>query len=172
MGLVGLEHVAATERTENGEDREQHRHKPAQRQPAFGKALGDVVHRTTRDMTVGVFIAVFHTQRTFGELCRHAKQARNNHPKGRPRPADADRNRHASDVAQTHGARKRSCQRLKVADLTRVIRIGIITADQLDRVPEALQLDGPEVHGKDQCADNQPQGDPRKIRPRQGREDE
>ena len=45
MGLVGLEHIAPAERAQNGEDREQHRHEPTQRQAALGEAFDDVIHR-------------------------------------------------------------------------------------------------------------------------------
>ena len=101
-------------------------------------------------MAVGKLITVFHAQRTFGELGRHAEKARNHHPECRPRPANADSHGHARDVAQTHGARQRGCKRLKVADLARVIRIRVIAPHQLDRMPEAFDLNGTEIDGKDQ----------------------
>ena len=123
MGLVGLEHVAAAEGAEDTEDREHHRQDLAAGNAAFGKALGQVVHRTTRNGAVLVFIPVFHAQRTFGEFRRHAQQTSQNQPECRARPADAHGHRHTCDVAKAHRARKRSGKRLEMANLTRVIGI-------------------------------------------------
>ena len=94
MRLVGLEHVAAAQRAEDAEDREHHREELAPRQPAFGKALGEVIHRPARDAAIGIFVTVFHAQRAFGEFRRHAHQRGEDHPERGPRPADADGDRH------------------------------------------------------------------------------
>ena len=75
--LVGLEHIAATERAENTEHREHDRQKPCHSwQAAFCKALGQVVHRATRHGTVFVFVTILDAERTFGELRGHAHQTR------------------------------------------------------------------------------------------------
>ena len=70
MRLIGLEHVAATESTQNTKDREQHRKDFTTGQTQFVATLGDVVHRTTGNRAVFVFVAILHAERTFGEPSR------------------------------------------------------------------------------------------------------
>ena len=172
MRLVGLEHVAAAQRAEDTEDREQDRENLAPRDAAFGKPLGQVIHRTARDVTVLELVAIFHTQRTFGEFRRHAQKTRQDHPEGGARATNAHGHRHAGDVTQAHRARKRRGKRLEVADLTGIVGVGIVALDQRDRMPERPELHEPEIEGEDRCGDNQPHHDPRKIGAGEGAEDE
>ena len=130
MCLVGLKHVATAEGAEDAEYRKQYRQEPAARQSALSEALGQVIHRATGDGAVFVFVAIFHAEGTFGKFRSHAHESRKNHPEGCTGPADANRDRDAGDVTQADGSGKRGCQSLEVADLTRVVRIGVVTFDQ------------------------------------------
>ena len=169
--LIGLEHVAPAQRAKNTEDREQNRKDLAARQAQLGKALGHIIHRAARNGAIFVFVAVLHAQRTFGEFRRHAQQARDDHPERGARPPDPDSNRHTGDVTKTNRPGKRRGQSLKMADLTGIVRIGIVTFDKADRVSEETELHEGEVQRKDRSRDHQPPHDPRKTSSREGCED-
>ncbi len=172
MCLVGLEHVAAAKCAEDAEDREHNRKELATGQAARGKALGHIVHRTTGDGAVVIFVAVFYAERTFREFRCHAHQAGKDHPEGCPRTTDADGNRHTRNIPKAHSARERRCQCLKMADFARVVGIGIVPFDQCDRMREGAELDQPEVQREDGCRDHQPGDDPGKAGAGEGAEDE
>ena len=172
MGLVGLEHVARTQTGADAKDRKYDGHYFSATQTALGEPLGHVIHRAARDGAVRVFVAIFDAQRALGELGRHAQQTGDNHPEGGARSADADRHCNAGDVAQAHGARERSGERLEMVDLALVIRIGIIAPDQRKGMAEGAHLDETKVQREDDRGHHQPQDDPRKAGAWQRSEDQ
>ena len=121
---------------------------------------------------IGVFVAVLHTQRTFGELRRHAHQTGKDHPERRAWATNADGHRHTGDVTKPDRAGQRRCQRLEVADLACVIRVGIIPFDQRDRMGKGPELDQAEVNRKNRCCHNEPGNDPWETSSRERAEDQ
>ena len=163
MCLVGLKHVAAAEGSEDTEDREQDRKDLAHGQATLLESLGEIIHRPARDGPVRIFVPVFHTQRALGEFRCHPQKPSKDQPEGRPRTADADGNRNTGDIAKAHRARQRCRQRLEVADLARVVGVGIIAFHQCDGMTEGAKLNEPEINGKDGRRDDQPADDPRET---------
>ena len=160
MRLVGLKHVAATECTEDTENRKQDSEEATAGQSALGETLGQVIHRTTRDGTVCVLVTIFDAERTLGELGGHAHQARHNHPEGSTRTTNADGHRYTGNVTETNGTGKRCRQCLEVTDFTRVIRIRVITFNNGYGELESTELDEGEVKGKYRCRYHQPGHNP------------
>ncbi len=95
-------------------------------------------------------------QGALGEFRTHPEQSGQNHPKNCAGPAHAHRHRHAGDIAQAHGGRKRRRERLEVADLAGFIGIGVTPADAVDGVAESAKIDESELHGEVDCAQNEP----------------
>jgi hypothetical protein len=104
--VPGLEHVAA------GDDRNQQREaKQAADQLAelllpgrtFAECLADDPHRAAMRVVGVAGVPVEHRQCDFDGLECHAEETDHPHPEHGSGPAEADRNRHATDVAETNG---------------------------------------------------------------------
>ncbi len=156
-GLVGLEHVAAAQRSADTTDRKEDRQELAERSLAvFRQTFGQVVHRPARHGAVRIFIAVAHTEYAFGELGGHAQKPGQYHPESGTRTAEIDGDADTGDIAEANSTRQRRGEGLKRRDLTGVLGIEIVSADQLDGVLEAAKLDKPEIQGEDNGRDDQP----------------
>ncbi len=102
------------------------------------------MHGTAHHASIRTCFAVHLPQRALGELRRHPEDACNDHPERSAGATDANGDGHAGDIAESNGGGKRCSESLEVADLTRVIGIGVLPPDDIDRMLEATQVD--EVH--------------------------
>ena len=132
-GLVGLEHIAAAKRAADAADRKEDGEELAETGHAlFGEALAQVVHRTAGNGAVLIFVAVMDAENALGELGGHAEQSGKDHPERGAGTAEIDRDTDTGDIAETDRAGKRGRQRLERRNLTGVVGIEIVAADQMD----------------------------------------
>ncbi len=131
----------------------------------LGQTIAQVVHRATGHCAGRQNSAVFHTQCAFGKLGRHAQQPYTDHPEGGPWPTDGKGCADAGNVTQPNGPRQRGGQRLKMADLPRLLVVGI-------RIPPTYQVYGQleppqlrqtKIHREDDRRSHQPTGDQWKL---------
>lgn len=102
----------------------------------------------------------------------HPEKTREDHPERSPRPANPDGDRNPGNVTQTNRSGQSRGKRLKVADLTCVVWIGVVTFEQLDSVFEETKLNKPKIQGKDRRNHDQPHHDPWKTGSGKGRKDQ
>jgi hypothetical protein len=178
-GLVGLEHVAATEAEEQNHDGREPCEDPAQgRTGGSGQplrhSLAQVLHGAAGHGAVGVVVAVADPERALGEFRGHTEQAAEHHPEGGARAADGDRHAHAGDVAQADRSGHGRGQRLEVGDLPRIVGLAVLAPEDLQGEFESAYLDETEVEGEDQTGEDEPRHDPGEAGPedRHFREDE
>ncbi len=98
--LADLKGIAATKTGADAKQHEQHGKDLAERsQPDIGETEFQITHRPAENTSVLVAGAVKLAECAFGEFGRHPEQSDQDDPKGRPRPAGADRDRHARDIS-------------------------------------------------------------------------
>ena len=146
QGLVGLEHVADTQTAHDGQKRKQHREgAPGGVQPLFPQAVLQIIHGSAGDVAVRVHLAVHHRQGARCELGGHAENGRDEHPEDGTRSTDTDSDGHPGYVAQTHGCRERTGQRLEMGDLSGIVRFVVVSAKNVDRMFEPADRHPAEV---------------------------
>ena len=137
-----MERVSAAERAADAKDGKQDSENFSKlTEPLFGQALGKIKHRTAHHAAVRPCLAVLLAKRALGELRRHAKEPGDDHPENRTRPAEADGDGHASDVAQADCRRKRGGERLEMTDLALGVGVVVFATDNIDRVLETAKVD-------------------------------
>ena len=160
IGLVGLKHVADTKaRYHQGEGIES-AHQAANPGPVFAlEPVLQVVHGSTGNAAVGILAAVLDPEGTLHEFGGHRKYAGNQQPEGRTGSPHADRHGDATDVAHTHGAGHRRCNRFEVADLPLCLGVAEVSPNVANGQPQGAEIYKAQVDGEIQCCCCQPQHD-------------
>ena len=105
---------------------------------------------------VGIIgVAIEHRQRDFRELDGHSHETHDPHPEHRARSAQGNSERHTADVAEAHGRRQGSGQRLKMVNGAGIIGVIVTTADHMKAVGQRAVLaktapDGEQQTGAEQ----------------------
>ncbi len=115
-------------------------------------------------MAVRAHLAIALRQRRLGELGGHAEEAGDDHPERGTRPADGNRDRHASDIAEPDGGGERGGECLERTDLAAVVRGAVLAAQHGEGVTHHAQVDEAQAQGEIHRTDDEPGHDERHCR--------
>lgn len=165
---VDLEEVAAEEAEEQDHEGGQDGEGLAAAAEAVDETLGEIVHRTAGNDSVGVHLAVLHAEGDLDELGGHTEQAAEDHPEGGSGAADRDGDGDTGDVAEADGSGNGGGQRLEVVDFAGRRLLVVLATHHVDGEPELAYLHEPEPAGEDETGDHEPGDDEGKIRSTDG----
>ena len=143
--VPGLKHIATGYPEHDQRNREQQPHDDAE-SCQFRRQCGETLFAHPHGSAVGLIgiahVAVQQGQRDLGALDRHADQTHHPHPEYRARPPQADRDGHASDIAETDRGRQRGRQGLEMRKdaVTLTGDSGHLAANQGDSVRQRTIL--------------------------------
>ena len=93
------------------------------------------IHRPPLNLSLFVLTPIHNRQAASKKLGGHPYQGADPHPKQGAGATACDGNCDSGDVAHAHGCGEGTAQRLKVVNLSRVVRVIVLTTQDLDAVP-------------------------------------
>ena len=109
------------------------------------------------DTPLGIEDAVFHAECAFRKFRGHSQKAAEEKPERHPRAAAVDTDRHARDVAETHGAGDGSGQRLEMGHGTWITCLAVFAAHRAHGEAEGADVDEFENECDDHAGGRQPE---------------
>ena len=120
------------------------------------------------NLALPVNLSIANSQSAFAEFGGHPKNPDQNHPKNSARPANPNRNGHASDISDPHRGAQRRRKRLKMSNLPRILAAGILPSHRAQRQFESAKINETKETGQENRRDGQQNQHDRDLLPQNG----